>query len=105
MKVIGRDVLVANGHMTFSPVSTRWMLSDTYPDDRTHERFLFLFDMQTGERRNLGSFYATPELSKENRCDLHPRWSRDGKQVCIDSVHESQRQMYVLDVSSIVEAA
>ncbi|MGU3627628.1 hypothetical protein [Comamonas sp. C24C] len=103
--VIGRDVLVENGHMTFSPVSTRWMLSDTYPDDSTHERFLFLFDMQTGQRRNLGSFYATPELSKENRCDLHPRWSRDGKQVCIDSVHEGQRQMYVLDVSSILDAA
>jgi len=90
--------------MTFSPVSTRWMLSDTYPDDQTHERFLFLFDMQTGERRNLGSFYATPDLSKENRCDLHPRWSRDGRQVCIDSVHEDQRQMYILDVSSIVGA-
>ncbi|TYK69365.1 hypothetical protein FSY59_12465 [Comamonas sp. Z3] len=105
VQVIGRDVLVENGHMTFSPVSTRWMLSDTYPDDSTHERFLFLFDMQTGQRRNLGSFYATPELSKENRCDLHPRWSRDGKQVCIDSVHEGQRQMYVLDVSSIVGAA
>lgn len=102
VQVIGRDVLVENGHMTFSPVSTRWMLSDTYPDDRTHERFLFLFDMQTGERRNLGSFYATPDLSKENRCDLHPRWSRDGRQVCIDSVHEHQRQMYVLDVSAIV---
>ena len=102
VQVIGRDVLVENGHMTFSPVSTRWMLSDTYPDDRTHERFLFLFDMQTGERRNLGSFYATPHLSKENRCDLHPRWSRDGRQVCIDSVHEHQRQMYVLDVSAIV---
>ena len=104
MQVIGRDVLVENGHMTFSPVSTRWMLSDTYPDDQTHERFLFLFDMQTGERRNLGSFYATPALSKENRCDLHPRWSRDGRQVCIDSVHEGQRQMYLLDVSSIVGA-
>ena len=104
VQVIGRDVLVENGHMTFSPVSTRWMLSDTYPDDQTHERFLFLFDMQTGERHNLGSFYATPDLSKENRCDLHPRWSRDGQQVCIDSVHEHQRQMYVLDVSSIVRA-
>ena len=102
VQVIGRDVLVENGHMTFSPVNKRWMLSDTYPDDRTHERFLFLFDMQTGERRNLGSFYATPDLSKENRCDLHPRWSRDGRQVCIDSVHEHQRQMYVLDVSAIV---
>ncbi|RKJ98431.1 hypothetical protein [Alicycliphilus denitrificans] len=102
VEVVGRGVLVENGHMTFSPVDKRWMLSDTYPDDRTHERFLFLFDMHTGERRNLGSFYAMPELSKENRCDLHPRWSRDGRLVCIDSVHEHQRQMYVLDVSSIV---
>ncbi len=104
VEVIGREVLVENGHMSFSPVSTRWLLSDTYPDDQTHERFLFLFDMHTGERRNLGSFYATPDLSKENRCDLHPRWSRDGRQVCIDSVHEGQRQMYVLDVSAIVDA-
>lgn len=60
VQVIGRDVLVENGHMTFSPVSTRWMLSDTYPDDSTHERFLFLFDMQTGQRRNLGSFMPLP---------------------------------------------
>lgn len=60
--------------------------------------------MHTGKRRDLGSFYAALHLSKENRCDLHPRWSRDGTLVCIDSVHENQRQMYILDVSSIVKA-
>lgn len=103
VRVVGEGVLVENGHMSFSPVNPRWLLSDTYPDDRTHERILFLYDMQTGRRHDLGSFYATPELSKENRCDLHPRWSRDGRQVCIDSVHESMRQMYVLDVSAIVD--
>lgn len=102
VRVIGDGVLVENGHMTFSPVNKRWLLSDTYPDAQTHERVLFLFDMETGQRHDLGSFYAAPELSKENRCDLHPRWSRDGVQVCIDSVHESQRQMYVVDVSGIV---
>lgn len=102
VKVVGEGVLVENGHMTFSPVNKRWLLSDTYPDARTHERVLFLFDMETGRRHDLGSFYATPDLGKENRCDLHPRWRRDGQQVCIDSVHESQRQMYIVDVSGIV---
>lgn len=103
VEVVGEGVLVENGHMTFSPVDKRWLLSDTYPDARTHERILFLFDMQRGVRHDLGSFHADPGLSKENRCDLHPRWSRDGLQVCIDSVHEAARQMYVIDVSAIVD--
>ncbi|WP_063584210.1 hypothetical protein [Achromobacter ruhlandii] len=102
VQVVGDGILTENGHMTFSPVDTRWLLSDTYPDPVTHERVLFLYDMETGQRHDLGSFYADPKLSKENRCDLHPRWSRDGTQVCIDSVHEGERQMYVLDVEPIV---
>jgi Tol biopolymer transport system component len=102
VQVVGDGVLTENGHMTFSPVNPRWLLSDTYPDSRTHERILFLYDMQTGQRHALGSFYADPGLSKENRCDLHPRWSRDGTQICIDSVHEGERQMYVLGVAPLV---
>ncbi|QPF74377.1 hypothetical protein G8A07_16590 [Roseateles sp. DAIF2] len=100
--VVGPEVLRENGHMSFSPVDRRWLLSDTYPDDRTHERILFIYDMETGLRHELGSFYADPRLGKENRCDLHPRWSRDGRQVCIDSVHEAARQMYLIDVSEVV---
>ncbi|SOZ17193.1 hypothetical protein [Cupriavidus taiwanensis] len=100
--VVGDGVLTENGHMTFSPVNPRWLLSDTYPDSTTNERILFLFDMETGKRHDLGSFYADPKLSKENRCDLHPRWAPDGKSVCIDSVHEHDRDMYVIDVSSLV---
>ncbi|TXH52136.1 MAG: hypothetical protein E6Q93_21045 [Burkholderiaceae bacterium] len=102
VSVLGDGVLVENGHMSFSPVNRRWMLSDTYPDARTHERMLFLYDTEAGQRRDIGSFYADPALGKENRCDLHPRWSRDGRQVCIDSVHESARQMYVIDLSALI---
>ncbi|HWI77742.1 MAG TPA: hypothetical protein VNS31_00990 [Ramlibacter sp.] len=100
---VGDGVLTENGHMTFSPANPRWLLSDTYPDSTTHERILFLFDMETGQRHDLGSFYADPKLSKENRCDLHPRWRRDGLQVSIDSMHEQDREMYVVDVSSLVQ--
>ena len=102
--VVGDGVLTENGHMTFSPVNSRWLLSDTYPDSTTHERFLFLYDMDTGRRTDLGSFYADPKLSKENRCDLHPRWSPDGLSVCIDSVHETDRDMYVIDVSHLTKS-
>lgn len=102
VQAVGPQVLTENGHMTFSPVNQRWLLSDTYPDAATHERILFIYDMETGLRHDLGSFYADPGLSKENRCDLHPRWSRDGTEVCIDSVHGEGRQMYIVDVSEIV---
>ena len=103
VQVVGDGVLTENGHMTFSPANQRWLLSDTYPDSQTHERVLFLYDMDTSRRIDLGSFWADPELSKENRCDLHPRWSRDGRHICIDSVHEpGERQMYVIDVGDIV---
>lgn len=105
VNVLGDGILVENGHMSFSPTNPRWLLSDTYPDSITHERILFLFDVSSGRRHTLGSFYADPSLSKENRCDLHPRWSPDGAAVCIDSVHEGTRSMYVIDVSSVIQSA
>ncbi|MGE0582913.1 MAG: hypothetical protein AB7P31_12380 [Steroidobacteraceae bacterium] len=102
VEVIGRECLTENGHMTYSP-DKRWILSDTYPDETDH-RLLILFDTLTARRHDIGRFYTDPRLGKVNRCDLHPRWSRTGDEVCIDSVHEHQRQMYVVDVRSIVRA-
>ena len=101
VKIIGADVLTENGHMTYSP-DGNWLLSDTYPDDKTNERILFLYHMESGLRYDIGSFYADPDLGKINRCDLHPRWDNSGTKVCIDSVHENERQMYIIDVSKIV---
>jgi len=101
VEIIGADVLTENGHMTYSP-DGNWLLSDTYPDDKTNERILFLYHMESGLRYDIGSFYADPDLGKINRCDLHPRWDNSGTKVCIDSVHENERQMYIIDVSKIV---
>lgn len=99
-KVIGENLLTENGHMSFSP-NKEWILSDTYPDESTNERLLILYDVKNDCRYDIGSFYTDPNLGKHNRCDLHPRWNLNGREVCIDSVHELTRQIYIIDVSSI----
>ncbi len=104
VEVIGKGSLTENGHMTYSG-DGRWILSDTYPDKTSNERLLILYDTVNNQRYNIGSFYADPELGKENRCDLHPRWHHNGTEVCIDSVHENMRQRYIVDVSAIVNVA
>jgi hypothetical protein len=97
---VGTDVLPTDGHCSYSP-DGRWVLTDTYPD-AAHQRTLLLYDPTKNHRIDIGRFYSPPELSSELRCDLHPRWSRDGRQVCIDSAHTGERQMYVLDVAELV---
>jgi hypothetical protein len=100
--VLGEGVLTCDGHCSYS-LDRRWVLTDTYPDAE-QKRTLILFRPEDGRRVDIGRFYAPPELFEPIRCDLHPRWNRDGKLVCIDSAHESTRQMYVLDVADIVDA-
>lgn len=102
VEIVGAGVLTENGHMTYSP-DGRWILSDTYPDD-DNNRLLILFDTRSGQRIDIGRFQANPDLGLINRCDLHPRWSPDCQMVCIDSVHEQERQMYVVDVSTVVNS-
>jgi len=102
IEIVGDGVLTVDGHCSYSP-DRQWILTDTYPN-KEHDRTLLLFHPESERRIDIGKFYSPPELNGPWRCDLHPRWNRDGTQVCIDSAHEPTRQMYVLDVSGIVEA-
>ncbi|MDR5903099.1 hypothetical protein [Halomonas icarae] len=101
VSVVGRGILTENGHMSYSPVNSRWLLTDTYPDAETNIRKLLIFDTQEERAIEIGEFY-TSDLKKENRCDLHPRWNHQGTQVCIDSVHDNERQMYIIDVTPVI---
>jgi hypothetical protein len=99
-KAVGEGVLTTDGHCSFSP-DRRWILTDTYPD-KERMRTLILYRWPDGPRIDIGRFFAPPQIDGPTRCDLHPRWSRDGRQVSIDSAHEGPRQVYLLDVSGIV---
>ncbi len=106
---LGVDVFPTDGHCSYSP-DGRWILTDTYPDAES-KRTLVLYRVADNLRVDVGRFFSPPESQDEDgplptyekRCDLHPRWSRDGRQVCFDSRHEGERQVYVMDVSEVVE--
>jgi hypothetical protein len=99
---IGAETLCEDGHPTFCPSNKDWFISDTYQDDREY-RHLFLFNILNGEKVDVAQLKSNSHLDNSSfRCDLHPKWSYDGKYISVDSVHEGYRQMYVFDVSEIV---
>lgn len=104
IKPVGENTMVVNGHNTYVPnTNYEWILNDTYPqgDERLQE--LYLYHVPTSRKVSLGKFHEPKAYTGEWRCDLHPRSSQDGKFVIFDSTHGGDgRQMYMVDISSIV---
>ncbi len=97
---VAGDCVTRDGHCNFSP-DRRFFVNDTYPRGPSRVRTLMLVRWEDEARTDIGHFHAPPELDGEFRCDLHPNWFRNGRAVCIDSVHEGFRGMYVVDVSAL----
>ncbi len=96
------NLLREDGHCSFSP-DRRWLVTDTYPN-QARLRILKLVRVADEACIDIGAFYAPPELDGPTRVDLHPRWNREGTQLCIDSAHEGTRQMYVADVEPVTNS-
>ena len=77
------------------------MLCDSYPD-RHRNQNPYLYHVPTDRLVPLGHFLSPKQYTGEWRCDLHPRLSRDGRSVTIDSPHQGGRQIYLIDIRGIV---
>jgi len=71
-------------------------------------QYLFLYHRPTGKFVPLAKLRSTAEhvanFTGEWRVDLHPRFSRDGRTVCIDSTYEGLgRQMYLMEIGQILD--
>lgn len=87
----GHHSLIADG---------RYLLSDTYPTNSVLR--LHLHDVLTGEVIILAE--RVHHIAKwSHRVDLHPRISRDGRHVIIDTAHSGTRQLDMIDISSLVD--
>lgn len=96
---VGEQKMPVNGHNTYLPPPyDQWILNDCYPDGKTLRQTVYLYHPQTDRRIDLGHFPSPKAYRNEWRCDTHPRASRDGRWVAIDSPHDGGRQVYLLDL-------
>ena len=96
-----------NGHITLSR-DNQWILTDTY----NMEGFihLYMYHLPSGKLVPLAKLEThlnrkqVFEHARKYRIDLHPRFTPDGRSVCIDSSHEGLgRQIYLLDIGHIID--
>ncbi|MGQ9503992.1 MAG: hypothetical protein ACUVQG_07435 [Thermogutta sp.] len=89
-----------DGHCNYLP-GNEWIVCDTYPD-KNRLQHVYLYHVPSSRRIELAAFLSPPQYTGEWRCDTHPRVSRTGKFVTVDSPHDGGRQIYLIDISKIV---
>lgn len=88
----------SDGHPQAAPDGRR-VVTDSYPDRKRVQR-LFVADLQTREVSQLAALRIPWRFRGVYRCDFHPRWSRDGSRVAIDTAHTGVRSVGILPVES-----
>lgn len=91
--------LNTDGHCSYSP-DGNLIITDTYPN-RKRLAAVYLCTETDNRFRRIARVYAPFRYDNDCRCDLHPRWNHKGDQVCIDSVHEGRRGLYVIPVPKV----
>ncbi len=85
--------LNTDGHCTYSP-DNQYVITDTYPN-RKRIASVYLCK-ENKESKRIARVFAPFKYDNDVRCDLHPRWDHEGNKICIDSVHEGKKELYII---------
>ncbi len=88
--------LRTDGHCSYSPDGAR-VVTDTYPN-RKRLASVYVCSDERNLAQRVARVFSPLRYVGDCRCDLHPRWNRAGDMICIDSVHEGRRGLYVIPV-------
>ncbi len=91
------NIAFGDGHPT---CFRNWIAFDTYPD-KSRMQHLFLFNFETQQTIPLLEVCHSLKYQEECRCDLHPRFSDNGKLISFDSVYQGHRTQCMVDISKI----
>jgi len=87
-----------DGHPSAVPGKPGWIITDTYPDRNCVAR-LVLGNLDTQEMFVLNELRSIPAFDNSPcRCDLHPKVSRDGRFVCVDTMNDGVRSVYLFSL-------
>lgn len=90
------DLLNIDGHPSFEKTG-RYMITDSYADDKKYRR-LTVWDTEKKKGILVGSFYS-PFWGTPASCDLHPKLSRDGSHIVIDTACSGMHRMMVFKLN------
>ena len=90
--------LNTDGHCSYSP-DGQYIITDTYPN-RKRIASVSLCSEDNDKSKKIARVFSPFKYDNDCRCDLHPRWNRAGDKICIDSVHEGKRGLYVVNIPS-----
>ena len=68
-------------------------VTDTYPN-KSRIQTLVKCDLQANNIEKIAEFYHSVSFRNECRCDLHPRYTKNG--IFVDSVFDGKRNLYLL---------
>lgn len=84
-----------DGHPSYCPMESDLVVFDTYPNRARVQEVKIAKDTES-EPRTIAKVFAPFRYDNDTRCDLHPRWSQDGKKICFDSTFEGRKGLYIV---------
>ena len=91
-----------DGHPSYCPTDKSLVVLDTYPDRARIQEVKVArdTDVEGKDIKVLARVFAPFKYDNDTRCDLHPRWSRDGKKICFDACFEGHRGLYIVNLGN-----
>ncbi|MDC1047414.1 hypothetical protein OAQ96_01860 [Alphaproteobacteria bacterium] len=92
---INEITIPSDGHPSFN-ISSNTMVLDTYPD-RYSEQNLYYLDFTVNKFVKICSLLSPLKYIDNNKCDLHPRITKNGKMIIIDSSYTGDRTILIIE--------